>query len=159
MSVTELSVNEEDTMQDLFIIFNLDDKEFGIEIRFLIEIIAFQAITQIPNLPEYIRGVINLRGKVIPVIDVRLRFGMPSKEYNDFTCILIVHHNEITSGLIVDGVREVLRIPADDIEPSPGFESSSVERFIDSIGKAEDKLKILINLDKFIREKDVASAI
>lgn len=144
-----------DTMENLYIIFFIDGREYGIEIRYLIEIIAFQPITYVPNLPNYVKGVINLRGKIIPVIDVRLRFGLPAIEYTEFTCILIMSFNNLSAGLIVDGVKEVLKIPAGSIEPSPGFEQADMERFIDSIGKAGDALKILINLNKFIHEKDV----
>ncbi|MEM7180711.1 MAG: chemotaxis protein CheW [Spirochaetota bacterium] len=149
-----MSTLEQDTMQDLYIIFFLDDKEYAIEIRHLTEIVAFQAITPIPNLPEYIKGVINLRGKVIPIIDVRLRFSMHAKEYTDFTCILIVNHNEVSTGLVVDGVREVLRIAAENVEPAPEIASTNhTERFIKSIGKTDDgKLKVIINLEKFIHD-------
>ncbi|HMV43245.1 MAG TPA: chemotaxis protein CheW [Leptospiraceae bacterium] len=156
-TATEIDLTEEsgDTMENLYIIFFIDGREYGIEIRYLIEIIAFQPITYVPNLPNYVKGVINLRGKIIPVIDVRLRFGLPAIEYTEFTCILIMSFNNLSAGLIVDGVKEVLKIPSDSIEPSPGFEEADMERFIDSIGKAGDTLKILINLNKFIHEKDV----
>ncbi len=145
----------QDTMENLYIIFFIDGREYGIEIRYLIEIIAFQPITFIPNLPNYVKGVINLRGKIIPVIDVRLRFGLPTIEYTEFTCTLIMNFNNMSAGLIVDGVKEVLKIPTDAIESSPGFEETDMERFVDSIGKSGDTLKILINLNKFIHEKDV----
>ncbi len=149
----------QDTMENLYIIFFIDGREYGIEIRYLIEIIAFQPITFIPNLPQYVKGVINLRGKIIPVIDVRLRFGLPPIEYNEFTCILIMNINNLSAGLVVDGVKEVLKIPREAIEPSPGFEEADMERFVSSIGKSGDTLKILIDLDKFIREKDIKGII
>ena len=144
-----------DTMENLYIIFFIDGKEYGIEIRYLIEIIAFQSITFIPNLPNYVKGVINLRGKIIPVLDVRLRFGIAPLDYTENTCILILNFNNLNAGLIVDGVKEVLKIPRESIEPSPGFEEADMERFVDSIGKSGDTLKILIDLNKFIHEKDV----
>lgn len=149
----------QDTMADLYIIFFIDGKEYGIEIRYLIEIIAFQPITFIPNLPKYVKGVIDLRGKIIPVIDVRIRFGIPEVEYTDNTCILILNFNNLNVGLIVDGVKEVLKIPNDSIEPSPGFEEANMEKFVDSIGKSGDTLNILINVEKFINEKDVKKII
>jgi purine-binding chemotaxis protein CheW len=151
----EIDEDSQDTMEDLYIIFFIDGREYGIEIRYLIEIIAFQPVTFVPNLPEYVKGVINLRGKIIPVIDVRLRFGLPKIDYTEFTCILIMNFNNLSAGLIVDGVKEVLKIPKDCIEPSPGFEEANMERFVDSIGKSGDTLKILIDLNKFIHEKDV----
>jgi purine-binding chemotaxis protein CheW len=84
-----------DTMENLYIIFFIDGKEYGIEIRYLIEIIAFQPITFIPNLPHYVKGVINLRGKIIPVLDVRLRFGIAPLDYTENTCILILNFNNL----------------------------------------------------------------
>ncbi len=151
----EQTDKSQDTMENLYIIFFIDGREYGIEIRYLIEIIAFQPITFIPNLPPYVKGVINLRGKIIPIIDVRLRFGLPAIEYTDFTCILIININNLSAGLVVDGMKEVLKIPKDAIEPSPGFEETNMEKFVEAIGKSGDTLKILINLQKFIQEKDI----
>ena len=147
----EQTEESQDAMADLYIIFFIDGKEYGIEIRYLIEII--------PNLPKYVKGVIDLRGKIIPVIDVRIRFGIPEIEYTDNTCILILNFNNLNVGLIVDGVKEVLKIPNDSIEPSPGFEEANMEKFVDSIGKSGDTLNILINVEKFINEKDVKKII
>ncbi|MBK8397068.1 MAG: purine-binding chemotaxis protein CheW [Leptospiraceae bacterium] len=151
----EQTDKSQDTMENLYIIFFIDGREYGIEIRYLIEIIAFQPITFIPNLPPYVKGVINLRGKIIPIIDVRLRFGLPAIEYTDFTCILIININNLSAGLVVDGMKEVLKIPKEAIEPSPGFEETNMEKFVEAIGKSGDTLKILINLQKFIQEKDI----
>ena len=151
----ETTEESQDTMENLYIIFFIDGREYGIEIRYLIEIIAFQPITFIPNLPPYVKGVINLRGKIIPIIDVRLRFGLPAIEYTDFTCILLMNINNLSAGLVVDGVKEVLKIPKEFIEPSPGFEESDMERFVEAIGKSEETLKIIINMEKFIHEKDL----
>ncbi|HRG48086.1 MAG TPA: chemotaxis protein CheW [Leptospiraceae bacterium] len=155
----EIEEDSQDTMEDLYIIFFIDGREYGIEIRYLIEIIAFQPVTFVPNLPKYVKGVLNLRGKIIPVLDVRTRFGMPSIDYTENTCILILNFNNLSASLIVDGVKEVLKIPKDSIEPSPGFEEANVERFVDSIGKSGDTLKILINVEKFIHEKDIKEII
>ena len=155
----EIDEDSQDTMEDLYIIFFIDGREYGIEIRYLIEIIAFQPVTFVPNLPKYVKGVLNLRGKIIPVLDVRTRFGMPSIDYTENTCILILNFNNLSASLIVDGVKEVLKITKDNIEPSPGFEEANVERFVDSIGKSGDTLKILINVEKFIHEKDIKEII
>ena len=155
----EIEEDSQDTMEDLYIIFFIDGREYGIEIRYLIEIIAFQPVTFVPNLPKYVKGVLNLRGKIIPVLDVRTRFGMPSIDYTENTCILILNFNNLSASLIVDGVKEVLKITKDNIEPSPGFEEANVERFVDSIGKSGDTLKILINVEKFIHEKDIKEII
>ena len=155
----EIDEDSQDTMEDLYIIFFIDGREYGIEIRYLIEIIAFQPVTFVPNLPKYVKGVLNLRGKIIPVLDARTRFGMPSIDYTENTCILILNFNNLSASLIVDGVKEVLRITKDNIEPSPGFEEANVGRFVDSIGKSGDTLKILINVEKFIHEKDIKEII
>ena len=102
---------DEDTQEDKFLTFVLNREEYGIEIRHVTEIIGIQSITEVPDMPHYIKGVINLRGKVIPVMDVRLRFGVAEREYDDRTCIIVINIEEQSVGMIVDRVSEVLDIP------------------------------------------------
>lgn len=149
------SEETEDTMQDLFLIFTVKNRDYGIEIRYLIEIIAMQPITEIMNLPVFIKGVINLRGKIIPVIDVRLRFGLDFIDYHDRTCILIVSVNDLQVGLIVDSVKEVLRINKNQIEEAPNFGDFANEKLISAVGKVGDSLKILLNLEKLVYDKNL----
>jgi purine-binding chemotaxis protein CheW len=140
----------EDTQEDKFLTFVLADEEYGIEIRYVTEIIGMQKITEVPDVPPYIRGVINLRGKVIPVMDVRLRFGLPERPYDDRTCIVVINVAEQAVGLIVDRVSEVLDIPKSEIEPPPQVKKGSGSRFIEGLGKVGDTVKILLNAEKLL---------
>ncbi len=109
----------EDTQRDRYLTFSLGKESYGIEIRYVTEIVGMQAITSLPELIEYLKGVINLRGKIVPVMDMRLRFHKEAITYNERTCIIIVEIGDITVGLIVDGVSEVVTIPDNDIEDKP----------------------------------------
>lgn len=136
---------DEDTQEDKFLTFVLNNEEYGIEIRHVTEIIGIQNITEVPDMPVYIKGVINLRGKVIPVMDVRLRFGVEERSYDDRTCIIVINIDEHMVGLIVDRVSEVLDIPKSEIEPPPKVRRGESSRFIRGMGKAGDQVKILLN--------------
>lgn len=136
---------EEDTQEDKFLTFFVNKEEFGIEIRHVTEIIGIQNITEVPDMPHYIKGVINLRGKVIPVMDVRLRFGVEERAYDDRTCIIVINIDEQPVGLIVDRVSEVLDIPKSEVEPPPNVKRGESSRFIKGMGKVEDRVKILLN--------------
>ena len=111
----EDSYYEEDTLKDKYLIFYVAEEAFAIEIRYVMEIIGLQPMTSVPELPDYIRGIINLRGTIVPIMDVRLRFKKPFLEYTDRTCVIIVEMNEISMGLVVDRVAEVMTIPEDEI--------------------------------------------
>ena len=149
-----LENEEEDTQKGRFLTFFVGNEVYGIEIRYVTEIIGIQAITEVPDLPAYIKGIINLRGKIIPVMDVRLRFKKEFRDYNDRTCVIVIDIDEICIGLIVDGVAEVLDIPENDIVPPPqmnGFQN----RFIKSIGKVGNDVKLLLDCGKLLSEEDV----
>ncbi|BCR06644.1 chemotaxis protein CheW [Desulfuromonas versatilis] len=143
------AAEEEDTLDGKFLTFHLAGEDYGIEIRYVTEIIGIQKITEVPDLADCVKGVINLRGKVIPVMDVRLRFGLPAREYDDRTCIVVVEIDETAVGLVVDKVNEVSQIPAANIEPPPrtGRESG---RYIQGMGKIEDKVKILLDVNRLL---------
>ncbi|MCB1191552.1 MAG: purine-binding chemotaxis protein CheW [Leptospiraceae bacterium] len=141
-------------MEGMYLIFAIEDREYGIEIKYLIEIVALHNITEIPDVPNFVKGVINLRGKVIPVIDIRLRFKFPSKDYHDRTCVVIVNIGSLVVGLIVDSVREVIKIPKESIEPAPRIGDSISSRFIQATGKIGDGVKILLNLEKLLYDKE-----
>lgn len=136
---------DEDTQEDKFLTFVLNGEEYGIEIRHVTEIIGIQNITEVPDMPHYIKGVINLRGKVIPVMDVRLRFGVKEREYDDRTCIIVINIDEQSVGMIVDRVSEVLDIPKNDVEPPPKVKRGESSRFIKGMGKVDERVKILLN--------------
>jgi len=147
--VLEQDIIVEDTLGDRFLTFQLDKEVYGIEIKNVIEIIGIQAITEIPEVPEYIRGIINLRGKIIPVMDVRLRFKKNFKEYNDRTCIIVVSINELSIGLIVDSVSEVISIPEAEIVAPPELGKDG-NKFVEGIGKFENEIKLLLDCEKLL---------
>ncbi len=154
--IIENDVNmEEDTQKGRYLTFSLGDESYGIEIKYVTEIIGIQTITEIPELPEYIKGVINLRGKIIPVMDVRLRFRKEPKEYNDRTCIIVVDINDISIGLIVDSVSEVLTIPDEDIVEPPKMNKSFSNRYIKNIGKVGNDVKLLLDCEKLLTEDEL----
>lgn len=136
--------------------FNIDNEEFGIDILKVEEIIRIISITKIPNAPDFIEGVINLRGKVIPVIDLRTRLNRIRKEHDNNTRVIVVEVSGITVGFIVDSVREVLRIPKNITEPPPTIVSNVNSEFITAIGKLEDRLLILLDLEKVLDFKEKA---
>lgn len=135
----------EDTQEDKFLTFALNREEYGIEIGYVTEIIGIQSITEMPDMPCYIKGAINLRGKIIPVMDVRLRFRLAEREYDDRTCIIVINIDGQSVGLIVDRVSEVLDIPKGEIEPPPNVKRGESSRFIQGMGKVGGQMKILLN--------------
>ena len=147
--------NEEDTQKGRFLTFALGKESYGIEIKYVTEIIGIQAITEIPELPEYVKGIINLRGKIIPVMDVRLRFKKEPKEYNDRTCIIVIDIENISLGLIVDTVSEVLSIPDEGIIEPPKMNSGLRNRYIKNIGKSGSGVKLLLDCEKLLTEEEV----
>lgn len=141
--------------------FNIDNEEFGIDILKVEEIIRVISITKIPNAPDFIEGVINLRGKVIPVIDLRTRLNKVRKGHDNNTRVIVVEVSGITVGFIVDSVREVLRIPKNITEPPPSIVAGVNSEYITAIGKLEDRLLILLDLEKVLdfKQKEELSQI
>ncbi|MEG6523816.1 chemotaxis protein CheW [Desulfotomaculum sp. 1211_IL3151] len=142
----------EDTQEGKYLTFLLINEEYGLEIQYVTEIIGIQRITEVPDVPEYIKGVINLRGKVIPVMDVRLRFGAAVREYDERTCIIVIQVKGQPMGLIVDRVSEVLDIPKQDIEPAPSMRRSRENRYIQGMGKVGEQVKLLLDVEKLLEE-------
>jgi purine-binding chemotaxis protein CheW len=146
---------EEDTQKGKFLTFSLGKEVYAIEIKFVTEIIGIQPITEVPELPAYVKGIINLRGKIIPVMDVRLRFKKEPAEYNDRTCIIVVEVRDISVGLIVDNVSEVLSISDENIVPPPDMNRGSENKYIKAIGKVGNDVKIILDCEKLMNDKDV----
>lgn len=144
-----------------FLTFALGNEEYGFEILKVREIFGYTKITPIPKTPPYIKGVINLRGQVIPVIDLRTRFGMSEVEITEQTCIIVVeteHQGKtIGTGVIVDRVSEVQNIDAENIEPSPEFGSKIETEYIHGIGKVDESIKILLNIDVILDAKELSA--
>lgn len=145
---------EEDTQKGRYLTFSLGQEIYGIEISYVTEIIGIQAIIKIPELPEYVKGIINLRGKIIPVIDVRLRFRKEPRDYNDRTCIIVIEIKNISVGLIVDSVAEVLRIPDSEIVDPPQL-NKGCNRYIKSIGKVGNEVKLILDCEKLMSEEEL----
>ncbi|HOA74621.1 MAG TPA: chemotaxis protein CheW [Phycisphaerae bacterium] len=139
-----------------YLTFMLDDEEYGIEILKVREIIGIMDITKVPQTPDFVEGVINLRGKVIPVIDLRTKFGLARTEYNDQTCIIVVDVG-MMMGIIVDTVQEVHDIPSANIEPPPKLGSAVDTSFILGMGKVKDDVKILLDIDKVLTSEDLVA--
>jgi purine-binding chemotaxis protein CheW len=146
----------EDTQKGKFLTFCMGNEFYGIEIKYVTEIIGLQPITEIPEMPEYIQGIINLRGKIIPVMDVRLRFRKPFREYNDRTCIVVIDIQEVSIGLIVDSVSEVISIPEEEIVAPPSMTKEG-NRYIKGIGKVGSNVKLLLDSDKLLNDTDLES--
>ena len=134
--------------------FFIGSEEFGVDILYVQEINRMSQVTKVPNSPDFVDGVINLRGRVIPVIDLRLRLGMPKKEPDKNTRIIVMEVSGKTVGFIVDSVNEVLRISKDVTESPPELAMGINSEYIKAVGKLEDRLLILIDLEKILSQEE-----
>lgn len=146
---------EEDTLKDRYLTFSIEHETYGIELRYVTEIVGIQRITKIPELPEYVKGIINLRGRIIPVMDVRLRFRKKPKDYNDRTCVIVINVKDTSIGLIVDTVSEVITIPEQDIVEPPQINKGVNNKYIKKIGKAGNDVKLLLDCEKLLSEDEL----
>ncbi len=146
-------------LQGKYLTFRLASEEYGLQILKVREIIGVMDITRLPRTPDFVKGVVNLRGKVIPVIDLRLRFGMPAKEYDEKTCIIVLDVREgdvnILMGIIVDSVSEVLNVTLDEIEPTPNFGITLDTAFIMAMAKGKGTVRALMNIDKVLTTEEL----
>jgi len=133
-----------------FLTFFLGEEEYAIEILKVQEIIGLMPITTVPRMPDYIRGVLNLRGKIVPVMNLRTRFGLPEIEDTDETCIIVIQHEEYLMGVLVDKVSEVVDIISDNIEDVPSVGASEQSEYLAGIGKVEDSVKMIIEVHKVL---------
>lgn len=155
--VDEENAGERDTQRGKYMTFKSGNEYFGLEIQYVNEIIQLQAITAIPETEDYIKGLINLRGKVIPVVDVRLRFKQEPFEYNDRTCIIVINIKSMMVGLIVEKIAEVVEIKEDNILPPPsvGRTDRVQNKYVYGIGKVGDTVKLLLDPDKLLNDQDL----
>jgi purine-binding chemotaxis protein CheW len=144
-----------------YLVFALGREEFGIMVLNVREIMGIQDITAVPHTPPYLRGVINLRGKVIPVVDLRAKFGLPLVEHTQRTCIIVVQvahdTNSVLMGIIVDGVAEVLNLLPGDIEDTPDFGHGVTTSYLLGMAKVKDRVKILLNIDEVMAAQELQS--
>jgi purine-binding chemotaxis protein CheW len=153
------AVNAMEEREGKYLTFTLADEEYGIGILKIKEIIGMMPVTTVPQTPEFVKGVINLRGKVIPVIDLRLRFGMESMDYTERTCIIVVEidgtSGTVQIGIVVDSVSEVLNIKADEIEDTPTFGTKLKTDYILGMAKMEGGVKILLDINRVLKTEEV----
>lgn len=148
-------LQEEDTQHGRYLSFHVDKEVYALEIRYVTEIVGIQPITVVPESPDYVRGIINLRGSIIPVIDVRLKFRKAAIDYTDRTCIIVIDIAGSAVGLIVDQVAEVVDIPDEDIAPPPGVRTGMQARYISGIGKVEGDVKLLLDCQKLFSDEEL----
>lgn len=147
-----LEYNDQETQQ--YLTFLLDEQQYGLEIDRIKEIRGYAPITPIPNVPTHVKGVMNLRGTVLPVVDLRSRFNLPTVEYNKFTVIVIATVHERTVGLLVDAVSDVLNLPANSIRETSDFGSSVDTRFIRGVFQSRERLTLALNLGELLIQSD-----
>jgi purine-binding chemotaxis protein CheW len=152
-----LLAQQEDTQYGRFLTFILGGEVYGIGIRYVKEIIGLMPITKLPQAPPYIRGIINLRGIIIPIIDVHLKFRKAAVSYGDRTCIIVIDTCDLTAGLIVDNVSEVVSIDDENIVPPPDYGLSPQNRYISGIGKTNDEVKLLLDCEKLLSKEEQQS--
>jgi purine-binding chemotaxis protein CheW len=152
----EAAAGEEDALRGRFLTFIIGSETYGIQIRYVTEIIGMQAFTEMPEMPDYVKGLINLRGKIIPLIDVRTRFKKEARADDDRTCIIVVDLNGKSMGLIVDSVSEVLTIPVENIEELAELHAGQSNKYITRVGKIGDTVILLLDSEKLISDDDMA---
>ncbi len=165
MPPTMLASNEpataaqNDARAGKYLTFLLANEEFGIRVLKVREIMGLQDITAVPQTPAHIKGVINLRGKVVPVVDLRLKFGVPAAEYTQRTCIIVTQvqaeSGTVLMGIIVDGVSEVLNLPPAEIEDTPDFGEEIAGRYLLGMAKVKGKVKILLDIDRVLSAQEI----
>jgi purine-binding chemotaxis protein CheW len=156
-AIEDAAHEAEDTLKDMFLTFRLGNEDYGIEIRYVTEIVCLQKITEVPDMPGFVKGVVNLRGQVIPVIDMRLRFNMVSQDYDERTCIVVVSIGGAQVGLVVDTVSEVRNIDASVVSPPPNVAGADSAQYIRGMGKVGDSVVILLEGKKLLQENEMAA--
>jgi len=154
--MVESDISEGSSAEELLqlVIFRLSGEEFGTSIAKVKEIIRIPDITRIPQVPEYVEGIINLRSNVLPVINLATRFNLPHEGLSDHSRIVVVELDNIIAGIVVDAVTEVLNIPTDCIEPTPEMIASKIgERYIEGVGKLDERMLIILDIDKIFSDE------
>jgi purine-binding chemotaxis protein CheW len=150
-----------ETQGGRYLTFLIDNESYGLPIKKVKEIIGLMEITHIPKTRNYIKGVINLRGKIIPLMDFRLKFGMDEKAYNERTCIIVIEvdstERQKLVGIVVDAVSDVVKIQKGDIEPPPDYNNKSEGDVLIGIGKLKDKVILILNIEKILNYDEITS--
>jgi purine-binding chemotaxis protein CheW len=154
-TLTTTATDGTDAGTRIFLTFTIADVVYAIDILNVIEIIGLQRITPVPDVAQYVRGVINLRGQVIPVLDVRARFGIRQVEYHDRTCIIVVDFRGSKVGLVADGVNDVSSVPEADIEPPAHISRDAKSRFVSGLFRSGDTVKLLVDVTTLVGDIEV----
>ncbi|MDA3846568.1 MAG: chemotaxis protein CheW [Vallitaleaceae bacterium] len=155
LSVDNKTISNEMKDKIKYLIFQLGEESYGLQISHVNEIIGVQNITEVPEQPDYIKGIINLRGKIIPVMDIRIRFKKEIRAYDARTCIIVVNIEEVLVGLIIDRVVEVSDIQVSNISPPPKINKDFRNRYIEGIGKLDTGVSILLDCSKLLLDTEI----
>ena len=151
--VSNLQIIDDDNLTDRFLTFIIDNERYGIGIEFVTEIIGIIGITPIPKTKPHIKGIINLRGLIVPVVSIRNRFNLEEIEYDERTCIVVINYNDTDIGLIVDEVLEVIKFNDETISQAPSTSKGSQSKFLNGIGQSNEDVFMLIDLDKLLNDE------
>ncbi|MDR3110763.1 MAG: chemotaxis protein CheW [Planctomycetaceae bacterium] len=151
------ALENEDTLKNMYLTFRLGNEDYAIEIRYVTEIVGMQKITEVPEMPSFVKGVVNLRGQVIPVLDMRIRFHMDPRTYDERTCIVVVNINTAQVGLVVDTVNEVRNIGDEQISPPPRTAGADSAQYIQGMGKVNEEVIILLEGQRLLFEHEMAA--
>ena len=156
-AIENVDTENEDTLKNMYLTFRLGNEDYGIEIRYVTEIVGMQKITEVPDMPIFVKGVVNLRGQVIPVLDMRLRFHIESRSYDERTCIVVVNIEETQVGLVVDTVNEVRHLDDEQISPPPRTAGADSAQYIQGMGKVNEEVIILLEGQRLLYEHELAT--
>lgn len=146
----QLALSEDSDLAGKYLTFYIENTVYGMELIHVIEIISIQSIAAVPDVPMYIKGIINLRGRIVPVMDVRLRIGLPERAYDEHTCIIVIEYEDTTVGMIVDSVSEVATFVTDDLSSLPNFTNINTQKYLSSISKVEGHLVLNLDCKQFL---------
>lgn len=138
-----------------FLTFLLGGEEYGIEILSVQEIRSYETVTKIANTPDFIKGVINLRGSIVPIVDLRMRFNLPQVEYNDFTVVIILNLNKRIIGIVVDGVSDVIELQDSQISPVPDLVSGIDTKYLQGLGTVDERMLILVDIERLMTSQEM----
>ena len=150
-----MPIVDSDGIESMYLTFAVGDESYGVSIGMVTEIVGMQTIMSVPDVPDYIKGVINLRGKVIPLMDVRLRFGIEERPYDERTVVIVLEVDDAPIGMIVDRVSEVLDVPADKIDRTGNFGGGEGRSMVSALARIEDRLAILLDVHALVSDADL----
>ena len=149
------AISEVDDIENMYLTFDVQDEEYAVNIGYVTEIVGMQRISEMPDVPAFIKGVINLRGKVIPVMDMRLRFGLPWHEYGERTTIIVMEMEDVPTGLVVDRVTDVLTMAPDSIAPPRHWKGDEGDSVVKGLGRRDDGVSIVLDVPRLLSSRDV----